>query len=363
MLRKDPPAAAPMRTATLPSISGDNPAEDICPVCKTSRYLNRDLEFLIHPDCYHPMCTNCVNRIFREGPNQCPYAGCYKTLRRRGFRPPWFNDLSVERECDIRKRVAAVFNKVEEDFETLADYNDYLEKVEDLTDALVNGGEERKKVAERELMEWEAANKAEIEANKKRRGEQDEMTRRRAAAEEAAARQRRLQAIEEDREERGRELKLREEMISGLAQGETGHAKETLNRIMLKRRGQAKQQAAAAAAHLPSAPSLSIRGLKGKKKDDDNLPYDPFGGMDLAPTRYEVADEAQYRNEWLDTARTKNEFRVGGYAVQEYVSRVMFEAFSGLGVFIEDEKADEESAGGASVKVQTGGRMEVDDVF
>lgn len=348
--------ASTTTTAALPSISGDNPAEDICPVCKTSRYLNRDLEFLINPDCYHPMCVNCANRIFREGPNQCPYAGCYKTLRRRGFRAPWFNDLAVERECDIRRRVAAVFNKAEDDFETLGAYNDYLEKVEDLTGQLVGGGDEGRRAAERELMEWEAANRAEIEANRKRRGELDEMSRKRMQAEEAAARQRRLQALREDEEERGREAKLREEMITGLATGEAGHAKETVNRIMLKRRGQARTQAATAGLADVPAPSLSIRGLKERRPDED-LPYDPFGGLDLTPARYEPPLEADYRNDWLDAARTKTEFRVGGYAVQEYVSRVMFEAFSGLGVFIEEEK-DEGASGNGEVPVQ----MEVDEV-
>ncbi|KAL2112544.1 hypothetical protein VUR80DRAFT_7282 [Thermomyces stellatus] len=354
MSRKASTTTTPGRPS-LPTISGDNPAEDICPVCKTSRYLNRDLEFLINPDCYHPMCVNCANRIFREGPNQCPYAGCYKTLRRRGFRTPWFNDLSVEREVDIRRRVAAVFNKAEEDFETLADYNNYLEKVEDLTESLVNGGEEQRKAAERELMEWEAAHKAEIEANKKRRGELDEMARKRMQAEEAAARQRRLQALKEDEEERARESKLREEMITGLATGESGNAADTVNKIMLKRRGQAKAQAATGGFADVPAPSLSIRGLKEKKVEEDPS-YDPFGGLDLTPKRYEAPLEKDYHNEWLDAARTKNEFRVGGYAVQEYISRVMYEAFSGLGVFIEDEKDEGGAKGDVPVK------MEVDEV-
>lgn len=345
------------RAGALPSISGDNPAEDICPVCKTSRYLNRDLEFLINPDCYHPMCTNCVNRIFREGPNQCPYAGCYKTLRKRGFRTPWFNDLSVERECDIRKRVVAVFNKVEDDFETLEDYNNYLERVEDLTDALVNGTEEKRREAEKELMEWEAAHKAEIEANKKRRGEADELSKKRMQAEEQAAKQRRLEALREAEEERKREVKLKEEMLNGLARGEEGRAAETMNRIMLKRRGQAKQQQQVSY----DAANLSIRGLKDKKRVDDNLPYDPFGGLDLTPSRYALADPNDYHNEWLDNARSDNEYRVGGYAVEEYLSRVMFEAFSGMGVFIEDEK--EQARPAPEVKVEISVKMEVDDVF
>ncbi|KAL2161415.1 hypothetical protein VTH06DRAFT_7976 [Thermothelomyces fergusii] len=109
--------------SALPSIN----SEDMCPVCKTIRYLNRDMEFLINPECYHSMCSNCVNRLFNDGPNQCPYAGCHRTLRRKGFRSAFFGDLAVEREVDIRRRVAAVFNQVEDDFETLEDYNNYLQ--------------------------------------------------------------------------------------------------------------------------------------------------------------------------------------------------------------------------------------------
>lgn len=352
-------SASAGRPGALPSISGDNPAEDICPVCKTSRYLNRDLEFLINPDCYHPMCTNCVARIFKDGPNQCPYAGCYKTLRKRGFRPPWFNDLSVERECDIRKRVAAVFNKVEDDFETVDDYNNYLERVEDLTDALVNGPEDKRMAAEKELMEWEASNKAEIEANKKRRGEADELSKKRMQAEEQAAKARRLEAVREAQQERTRDAKLKEEMLNGLARGEAGHAAETMNRIMLKRRGQGKQQQQAL--YDGANPNLSIRGLKEKRRADDNLPYDPFGGLDLTPSRYEITDYGNYHSEWLDNARSNTEYRVGGYAVEEYLSRVMFEAFSGMGVFIEDEK--EQARPTPEIKLDVPVRMEVDDVF
>ncbi|PKS12715.1 hypothetical protein jhhlp_000923 [Lomentospora prolificans] len=348
------------RAGALPFISGDNPAEDICPVCKTSRYLNRDLEFLINPDCYHPMCTNCVGRIFKDGPNQCPYAGCYKTLRKRGFRAPWFNDLSVERECDIRKRVAAVFNKVEDDFETLEDYNNYLERVEDLTDALVNGSEEKRREGEKELMEWEAAHKAEIEANKKRRGEADELSKQRMQAEEQAAKVRRLEALREAEEERKLGAKLKEEMLNGLARGEAGQAAETMNRIMLKRRGEGKRQQQVSYGD-GTNPNLSIRGLKEKKRADDNLPYDPFGGLDLTPSRYKITDYSDYHNDWLDNARTNNEYRVGGYAVEEYLSRVMFEAFSGMGVFVEDEKESAKPA--PEIKLEVPTKMEVDDVF
>jgi hypothetical protein len=81
---------------------------DVCPVCKQTRYLKKDLRFLVNPECYHKMCESCVDRIFSQGPAPCPVAGCAKTLRKQRFRSPTFADLRVEREVDIRRRVATM---------------------------------------------------------------------------------------------------------------------------------------------------------------------------------------------------------------------------------------------------------------
>ena len=77
----------------------------MCPVCKTSTYLNKRMVFMVNPECYHKMCDSCVDRIFSSGPAPCPVAGCHKTLRKNKFKVPRFEDLSIERDCDIRARV------------------------------------------------------------------------------------------------------------------------------------------------------------------------------------------------------------------------------------------------------------------
>ena len=84
-------------------------ADAVCPVCKSSRYLNRDLQFRINPECYHKMCESCVDRIFSQGPAMCPIAGCRKTLRKVHFRRQTFDDIRVEREVDIRRRVNTMY--------------------------------------------------------------------------------------------------------------------------------------------------------------------------------------------------------------------------------------------------------------
>ena len=348
---------------------GAGDQDETCPVCKTTRYFNRDMEFLINPECYHRMCKTCVERIFRDGPNQCPYAGCHKTLRLRGFKSAFFSDLQVEREVDIRRRVSNVFNKVEDDFETLEGYNDYLYMVECLTDDLVNGKDEARRKAESQLMEWEAQHKAEIERNRRLARETDDTRQKRVAAEQDAARLRRLQELQEEADEKASAARFREEMLDSLQSAEAGHGTETMNKIILKKRGQKKRDAAMDAAAAATS-GLSIRGLKDKNAGvAEDKPYDPYGGLDLTLQRVDASSDrlGEYKSEWLDTTRTKDDYVVGGYSADEYLSRALFDAFAGLGVFVADEKVEKTvSTAGAVEAAATGvtaGRMDVDDPF
>jgi CDK-activating kinase assembly factor MAT1 len=342
------PSSAP--SAALPS--------DLCPVCKRVRYLNTDMEFLINPECYHPMCSNCVNNIFKSGPAQCPYASCTKTLRQKGFRSAFFGDLTVEREVDIRRRVAAVFNKAEDDFVTLRDYNDYLQSVEELSFSLISGGEEERRRAEQDLLAYEQAHKADIERNRRKGRDAESARRRRDAAEAEAARLRRQEEQDDERRIREEEAKVRDEVMEALARGEPGSASEIQERILARKRDKlaslsnyASLLDAGVGANGSGAPSmLSIRGLKAQGPDagevEDDGPYDPFGGLNLEPTRYAVAES--YDNPWLRDARSRDDHRVPGYDVHEYVARAMFEAFAGLGVVVEDEKAAAQRAVGTA---------------
>ncbi|KAK0730378.1 CDK-activating kinase assembly factor MAT1-domain-containing protein [Lasiosphaeris hirsuta] len=343
--------------------------DDMCPVCKTIRYLNKDMEFLINPECYHSMCSNCVNRLFNDGPNQCPYAGCNRTLRRKGFRSAFFGDLIVEREVDIRRRVAAVFNQAEDDFETLRDYNNYLQMVEDLTFDLVSGTEGKRHAAEAQLQQWEAEHKADIERNRKAGREADEQARRRLTAEREAARQRRIEAIKEAEDEKLERARSREAELDTLAQAPEGQ------RVQLKRRGQTSRAGGAAVSAVETAVNtavatadvgrLSIRGLKEKRKAPmPEGPYDPFGGSDFVPSRYKISEGLAHPQ--IEKYRFDQQHITGGYSFDGYTARAMFEAFAGLGVFIEDEK--EVGIGMSTGQVATigagiatvGDRMELD---
>lgn len=283
--------------------------------------------------------------------------------------------MKVERECDIRKRVGAVYNKRQDEFETLLDWNNYLEDVEGLVFDLVEGGKEDKMRAEEKLRAYKEQNLGEIEANKRAGLEEIEMEKRRERAEKEAARQRRLAAVREAEEEKMDVEKSRREVLEKLASGE-GDAREITEmaqKVVLKKSGARRNASEALLQSNGSArdPNLTIRGLKKREAPVAEKPYDPFGGVDLTPSRYVLQDD--YNSEWLAGAKNDPRHAAGGYSLQEYYARTMFEAFSGLGVFIEDEMdnrplpAAPSSIGTAAAAEASKGaikhKMELDDVF
>ncbi|VEN55148.1 unnamed protein product [Callosobruchus maculatus] len=106
-----------------------------CPRCRTSKFQNPSLKMMVNV-CGHGLCESCVDLLFLKGSGSCPE--CKIPLRRNNFRVQLFEDATVEKEVDIRKRVLRDFNKKEEDFTTLKEYNDYLEEVESIIFNLTN---------------------------------------------------------------------------------------------------------------------------------------------------------------------------------------------------------------------------------
>ena len=80
------------------------------------------------------------------------------------FRLQLFEDAKIDKEVDIRRRILRDFNKTEMDFDSLRNFNDYLEMVEDIIFNLCNNIdilETNKKIAE-----YKEVNKAQIAKNK-----------------------------------------------------------------------------------------------------------------------------------------------------------------------------------------------------
>ncbi|KAL1297841.1 hypothetical protein AAFC00_006368 [Neodothiora populina] len=336
--------------------------DDICPVCKSSRYLNKSMRFLVNPECYHKMCESCVDRIFSHGPNKCPIAGCNRTLRKHRFRVQTFEDVQVEREVDIRKRVAAVFNRREDEFDSLLDYNNYLNEVEDMTFNFINKVDVE--ATERRMAAYAEQNTRAITANAALASQETQDYSALQAAEREQSRLRRDAARREEEEERRAKVEGKQAIINRLATGtgDAGTIAEEGQRITLKKRldkrtaverqKQLNATADGAKDGLNGSSSFMIKGLKTRREPGPEAPFDAFGGLSYSTKTYYTLQN-DYEWDWLDNLKTDSTYRAGGYNPQEFYSRALCEAFSGLGVFIGQD------VGGSDPAVSTVSAMRV----
>lgn len=333
---------------------------DICPVCKSSRYLNPNMRFLVNPECYHKMCESCVDRIFSTGPAPCPVAGCGRTLRKARFRRQTFEDLQIEREVDIRRRVAATFNRRQEEFEDLRSYNNYLEEVETLTFNLVYGVDVD--ITEAKLKAYAAQNAPVISKNAALERQESADTEASFKAQKEQVRLRREGAKQEEIDEQRDRAQGRRDAIDQIAAGRDADQvtreaqkivlkKSTARRTAAAAAGRSSQQAAQAVDNAATPPLFEIQGLKPVVAPEPEKAYSAFGGLEFRRDYYALQEKYDYP--WLDKARTDPMLTAGGYDVREYTARAMLEAFAGMGVFVEEEVMErEKGAAGKAVATE-----------
>ncbi|XP_065314140.1 CDK-activating kinase assembly factor MAT1-like isoform X2 [Gordionus sp. m RMFG-2023] len=151
-----------------------------CPRCKTSRYRNPSLKLLVNT-CGHTLCESCVDLIFgTRASGHCPE--CHITLKRSQYHLQVFQDSSVEREVEIRKRLSKeVFNKTEEDFNSLKEFNNYLEFVEDIVFELLDSHQRTTdlliETAKKKIEQYKKENKESILKNKGKLSQDQEFLR------------------------------------------------------------------------------------------------------------------------------------------------------------------------------------------
>merc|ERR1712167_431720 len=97
-------------------------------------------------------CSSCVNLLFVHGQAACPQ--CMKNLKKNGFCEQMFDDPMVDKEVRLRKNILKIYNKRTQDFSTEAEYDNYLEKIEDLVWACMDN----EPWAEQEIQEYRKNN-------------------------------------------------------------------------------------------------------------------------------------------------------------------------------------------------------------
>ena len=174
--------------------------------------------------------------ICSTGSGSCPECGI--ALRRNNFRIQLFEDASIDKEVDIRKRILKDFCKKEEDFENLRDYNDYLEMIEDIIFNLSNNIdilETNKRIAEYKEKHKDQINKNRHRVSREALHLQDIL------AEEAKMNQLRLKETQREfMEEKKIKAENSEKLIDDLMFSE-GDAKSIVNQHSQERAALAQQ--------------------------------------------------------------------------------------------------------------------------
>ncbi|KAG5716286.1 RNA polymerase II transcription factor B subunit 3 [Termitomyces sp. T112] len=291
--------------------------DDQCPVCKSDRYLNPKLRLLVSA-CYHKMCESCIDRLFTLGPAPCPL--CNKVLRKLAFMPQTFEDLSVEKEVAIRRRIAKEFNKRREDFSDLGTYNDYLEEVEDITFNLINDVDIAK--TEARIQAYREENAALIELNIQR---EEAYVQALKEQEEADRRERENRAMElrrEEEEEREEREKGKKEIIDKLETSD----KSALKIISKSRANAAKKSSARSAS--ASVLQSNAQLLRSRAAQSTVIPDAPHVPLDDDWYAYEDLYEVRsggYQDYLSEAVRKDREgiMRGGGYRIEEAWQRAL----------------------------------------
>ncbi|XP_063238964.1 CDK-activating kinase assembly factor MAT1 [Bacillus rossius redtenbacheri] len=185
--------------------------DQVCPRCKTTKYRNPSLKLMVNV-CGHALCDSCVDLLFLKGSGSCPE--CRIPLRRNNFRVQLFEDSMVEKEVDIRKRVLRDFNKKEEDFRTLREFNDYLEEVETIIFNLVHDVDII--ATNKKIEQYKKDNREIILKNKTKLGREEMELDELLEEEKLQEKKRKQENINEELEEKKIKMRKKEELIDEL---------------------------------------------------------------------------------------------------------------------------------------------------
>ena len=322
-------------------------ANDICPICKTDRYFSPNMRFLINPECYHKICESCVDRIFSLGPAKCPYPKCHKTLRKNKFKIQLFEDINIEREVDIRKRVLEVYNKTEEDFDSLQEYNAYLENIEEIVYKLSNNID--KEEIKKEIAQYQADHNIEILERAARESQKNENSAKFQEAQETL-RQAKLQLIKDKEEEGAAEEKLRRLKLVELLQNSDVDPEELIkqhNEEMSQRTSQRERDIKLLSEQLEEK-LLSVAAPRDGAEAGPKTPFTPFCGdrnernsyVLLGKPAADILDITDtYHDPYINKLAQNREYLGSGWRLKTVFERALDEAFMGLNCFIATEKA------------------------
>lgn len=239
----------------------------------------------------------------------------------------------VEKEVNIRKKILRDFNKKEEDFATLREYNDYLEEVENIIYNLANDidvVETNKKIDQ-----YRKDNKDQINKSKSKLGRKEYELEELLELEKQQEEERRLELAREEMEAKKKKIRDKEALIDELTFSE-GNAKSIVDTFASAIQNSKKETKTAS----PKATQFST-GIKFGKQGTQNylqIPKVEEGPMfTYIPLRQQTEGPAIPTWREIQTrgyishvrAETKAE-RAGGFKAHVACLRALQEAMAGL---------------------------------
>jgi hypothetical protein len=140
---------------------------------------------------------SCVEReLSRRKVFPCPI--CDTSVKRVTLSTRSLDDIQCEKDTSWRRRVMKVYNKVQTDFKSLLEYNNYLEEVEDIVWAIVNE-EPNAEDMKNKVKKYELEHKSEIATRQSQRADEDRSIADRIATEQRDTERRKRQFLEEEK--------------------------------------------------------------------------------------------------------------------------------------------------------------------
>lgn len=298
--------------------------EEVCPRCRTSNYQNKSLKLLVN-DCGHDLCEKCVEHLFIRGAAPCP--SCKLALKKSGFKTKRFEDFTVEREVDIRKRILKDYNKTEEDFSSLREYNDYLEDIEEIVFNFANNVDVEETKAKVEAYKKE--NYRVIQKNRVAQSRQEAYRKEMTLAEEKEAEERRAHEQECEMMEEMERAERKKKLLDQIASSDRP-ADEIL---LLHKEEEDVANASKRSLHSKSSynSGFSVAMISTSKPTDAKVyiyKYEDCVGDNYGP---KTSDENVAK--YAEHVTVSNVALAGGFLSDYVVRRPVDDAYSGLFIF------------------------------
>lgn len=132
--------------------------------------------------CGHQFCNTCIEReLSRKREFPCP--SCRNPVKKVTLSSRTLDDVQCEKDTSWRRRVMKVFNKVQTDFASLSEFNNYLEEKEDIIFSIVNEEPDAEE-SKSKIRTYEEANKAQIVIRQSQRADEERSIQDRIAVEQ-----------------------------------------------------------------------------------------------------------------------------------------------------------------------------------